>query len=344
MPRAAYCAECSDYVWVGKDGGCIAGHTRSSLRGEYETTQDAATGRPLLPADALPYTVPSDARSAYRALMRGVWAYVGAIGRRLETKASSLGGSAEHQVVRTTEHDGELQAHLTSELNPAESKQDPAAIAPSPPVASAQLAHGTEWWLPSRPKNGWILLLSGLAVFALSSLVALGRLNSRIATANDVAVALGTMMDFATSTLTWLAVGLIVVGVRGQNSESRTWADLGASARRDRIVYVAVTAGLILPAVAFRLVTYGRVLEGALLVLALALTGMTKIASFAVTSWYSWRLGFGMLLAAVIALSANLPYMGIALIVILLLLRPGPALSSADLPVDQVVGPARGQA
>lgn len=48
MPKAGWCAECRDYVWVGADGGCSHGHGRPSLRGLYEAATPAGL-LPLLP-------------------------------------------------------------------------------------------------------------------------------------------------------------------------------------------------------------------------------------------------------------------------------------------------------
>lgn len=49
MPTAGWCAECNGYAWVCSDGGCDMGHSRSSLRGLYETQPDSSSGRPLAP-------------------------------------------------------------------------------------------------------------------------------------------------------------------------------------------------------------------------------------------------------------------------------------------------------
>lgn len=91
MPRAAYCSECECYVWVGKDGGCAAGHPRADLRAEFEAAQDGTTGAPILPGEAeLP--VAGNAAEALSAIGRGVCAYAGAIGQRLETRANWASG------------------------------------------------------------------------------------------------------------------------------------------------------------------------------------------------------------------------------------------------------------
>jgi len=90
MPRAAYCSECGDYSWVGKDGGCAVGHPRSGLRAEYDASQDVATGAPVPPVVVGAPVTPTNAKEALAALGRGTRSYVGALGQHLESKAGLL--------------------------------------------------------------------------------------------------------------------------------------------------------------------------------------------------------------------------------------------------------------
>lgn len=97
MPRAAYCSECDRYAWIAKDGGCVSGHRRSSLRGEQEMDQDADTGLPVVPsATSLEFIEPNDLKSALAVLRSGAVATIGSIGLLLEDTASRV-SPAPHQ-------------------------------------------------------------------------------------------------------------------------------------------------------------------------------------------------------------------------------------------------------
>lgn len=130
MPKAAYCSECASYVWVGKDGGCVSGHPRSCLRGEYEATQNPVTAGPSSPAPALQDVVsPTEPRDAMTALSRGVWSYVGAIGQHLESKAVALRADASQPLTPSAD---------VSSTDPPQTLVDATGPAmPTPPLAPA---------------------------------------------------------------------------------------------------------------------------------------------------------------------------------------------------------------
>ena len=60
MGRAAYCSECSGYVWVSAEGGCGNGHARSFLRDVHESAElPTPVGIPPVPQNpGLPVDVP----------------------------------------------------------------------------------------------------------------------------------------------------------------------------------------------------------------------------------------------------------------------------------------------
>lgn len=94
MPKAAYCSECSRYVWVTGNGGCANGHPRARLRGEYEASVDVATELPLPPMTVHEKGLPRDAQGALGALSHGIWSFVGATGQGLEAQADRIRRSA----------------------------------------------------------------------------------------------------------------------------------------------------------------------------------------------------------------------------------------------------------
>lgn len=49
MPEAAYCMECSTWVWVAQDGGCCNSHPRSALRSLYVAQTVSGVPVPPLP-------------------------------------------------------------------------------------------------------------------------------------------------------------------------------------------------------------------------------------------------------------------------------------------------------
>ncbi len=57
MADAAYCSECTGYVWVGVDGGCANGHARSCLR-DVHAAVELPTPIGVPPAQRAPEPVP----------------------------------------------------------------------------------------------------------------------------------------------------------------------------------------------------------------------------------------------------------------------------------------------
>jgi hypothetical protein len=85
MPRAAYCSECACYVWIGKDGGCVAGHPRSSLRSEYDAPPHPGSGAPTPPAQQASASTdaPHDTGGTSSAASGTERAYIEGLGRKL---------------------------------------------------------------------------------------------------------------------------------------------------------------------------------------------------------------------------------------------------------------------
>lgn len=82
MPQAAYCEQCESYVWIGRDGGCVHGHERSSLRAVADLPQDPITGAPLHHVEnAASVDSFSDGRQAFARSVSAV------LGRRLAAAA-----------------------------------------------------------------------------------------------------------------------------------------------------------------------------------------------------------------------------------------------------------------
>lgn len=106
MPRAAYCSDCGRYVWIAKDGGCIAGHPRSSLRDEQDMAQDAMTGHPIAsPNDDAVWSRPDDWKSAATMLKHGVVVFVGSAGVWLQRTAAGLRTRSESDAQRSQSRD-----------------------------------------------------------------------------------------------------------------------------------------------------------------------------------------------------------------------------------------------
>jgi len=93
MPNSAYCSECGQYVWIGKDGGCAAGHPRSCLRDVKLASIDPQTGGPLLvQANAETKTPLGELQGGLASFVRGLGRWLGARG---ESMAKSAAGGTE---------------------------------------------------------------------------------------------------------------------------------------------------------------------------------------------------------------------------------------------------------
>jgi len=147
MPKAAYCADCAGYVWIGKDGGCVNGHAASHLLGDYEAQQDTASGKPVPPVPRCIEPQEASAKHAAEVLGAGAASLAVAASGRFMNAAANLATSAGQKMQSAAEQLSSPRLPMSSvpeEVTVSDASPLGKALGPasSPVGGSAEQAHG----------------------------------------------------------------------------------------------------------------------------------------------------------------------------------------------------------
>jgi hypothetical protein len=141
MPKAAYCPECAGYVWLGKDGGCVNGHARSSS-GLYDAQQDPASGKPLAPGVRAAEPQAPSMMQAAGVLEAGAVSLAAAATARAKTAAANLAVTAGERLQSAAERLATPPAGTSPREAAAVQSHGVPAVSATPAVTGATGALG----------------------------------------------------------------------------------------------------------------------------------------------------------------------------------------------------------